>query len=235
MHVSLNRCSIMKCTFYGHSTFLLKTESHSLLFDPFISQNPLASHIDIDSINPDYILISHAHGDHCADVELIAKKSGSTIIANVEIVNYFAEKGIEGFAMNSGGSHEFPFGKLTMTHAYHSSSFPDGTYGGNPNGFVIHSGDTCMFYSGDTALTSDFALLGERYAIDLAILPIGNVFTMDYVDAERACMMLKAKKCMGVHFDTFPPIKIDHEIVQAYMNLKGQDFFLPKIGEEFKL
>ena len=235
MHVSLNRCSIMKCTFYGHSTFLLKTESHSLLFDPFISQNPLASHIDIDSINPDYILISHAHGDHCADVELIAKKSGSTIIANVEIVNYFAEKGIEGFAMNSGGSHEFPFGKLTMTHAYHSSSFPDGTYGGNPNGFVIHSGDTCMFYSGDTALTSDFALLGERYAIDLVILPIGNVFTMDYVDAERACMMLKAKKCMGVHFDTFPPIEIDHEIVQAYMNLKGQDFFLPKIGEEFKL
>ena len=235
MHVSLNRCSIMKCTFYGHSTFLLKTESHSLLFDPFISQNPLASHIDIDSINPDYILISHAHGDHCADVELIAKKSGSTIIANVEIVNYFADKGIEGFAMNSGGSHEFPFGKLTMTHAYHSSSFPDGTYGGNPNGFVIHSGDTCMFYSGDTALTSDFALLGERYAIDLAILPIGNVFTMDYVDAERACMMLKAKKCMGVHFDTFPPIEIDHEIVQAYMNLKGQDFFLPKIGEEFKL
>lgn len=235
MHVSLNRCSIMKCTFYGHSTFLLKTESHSLLFDPFISQNPLASHIDIDSINPDYILISHAHGDHCADVELIAKKSGSTIIANVEIVNYFAEKGIEGFAMNSGGSHEFPFGKLTMTHAYHSSSFPDGTYGGNPNGFVIHSGDTCMFYSGDTALTSDFALLGERYAIDLVILPIGNVFTMDYVDAERACMMLKTKKCMGVHFDTFPPIKIDHEIVQAYMNLKGQDFFLPKIGEEFKL
>ena len=235
MHVSLNRCSIMKCTFYGHSTFLLKTESHSLLFDPFISQNPLASHIDIDSIDPDYILISHAHGDHCADVELIAKKSGSTIIANVEIVNYFADKGIEGFAMNSGGSHEFPFGKLTMTHAYHSSSFPDGTYGGNPNGFVIHSGDTCMFYSGDTALTSDFALLGERYAIDLVILPIGNVFTMDYVDAERACMMLKAKKCMGVHFDTFPPIEIDHEIVQAYMNLKGQDFFLPKIGEEFKL
>lgn len=225
----------MKCIFYGHSTFLLKTESHSLLFDPYITQNPLASQIDIDSINPDYILISHAHGDHCADVELIAKKSGSTIIANVEIVNYFAKKGIEGFAMNSGGSHEFPFGKITMTHAYHSSSFPDGTYGGNPNGFLMHSGDTCMFYSGDTALTSDFALLGERYAIDLAILPIGNVFTMDYVDAERACVMLKAKKCMGVHFDTFPPIQIDHEIVQAYMNLKGQDFFLPKIGEEFKL
>jgi L-ascorbate metabolism protein UlaG (beta-lactamase superfamily) len=225
----------MKCTFFGHSTFLLKIERYTLLVDPFISQNPLASQIDIDAINPDYILISHAHGDHCADVEQIAKKSSCTIIANFEIVNYFAAKGIEVFAMNSGGSHDFPFGKLTMTHAYHSSSFPDGTYGGNPNGFLIHSDDKCIFYSGDTALTTDFALLGERYDIDLAILPIGNVFTMDYVDAERACAMLKAKKCMGVHFDTFPPIKIDHETVQAYMNLKGQDFFLPNIGEEFEL
>lgn len=225
----------MKCTFFGHSSFLLKTENHTLLFDPFISQNPLASDIDIDSINPDYILISHAHGDHIADAEHIAKKSGSTIIANFEIVNYFSAKGIEGFAMNSGGSHDFPFGKLTMTHAYHSSSFPDGTYGGNPNGFVIQSEGKTLFYSGDTALTSDFMLLGARYDIDLAILPIGNVFTMDYVDAERACSMLKAKKCMGVHFDTFPPIKIDHETVQTYMNLKDQDFFLPIIGEVFEI
>ena len=225
----------MKCTFFGHSSFLLKTENHTLLFDPFISQNPLASDIDIDSINPDYILISHAHGDHIADAEHIAKKSGSTIIANFEIVNYFSAKGIEGFAMNSGGSHDFPFGKLTMTHAYHSSSFPDGTYGGNPNGFVIQSEGKTLFYSGDTALTSDFMLLGARYDIDLAILPIGNVFTMDYVDAERACSMLKAKKCMGVHFDTFPPIKIDHETVQTYMNLKDQDFFLPIVGEVFEI
>lgn len=225
----------MKCTFFGHSSFLLTTEKHTLLFDPFISQNPLASDIDIDSINPDYILISHAHGDHIADAEHIAKKSGSTIIANFEIVNYFGAKGIEGFAMNSGGSHEFPFGKIAMTHAYHSSSFPDGTYGGNPNGFVMQSEGKTIFYSGDTALTSDFILLGARYDIDLAILPIGNVFTMDYIDAERACTMLKAKKCMGVHFDTFPPIKIDHETVQTYMNLKSQDFFLPIIGEVFEI
>ena len=225
----------MKCTFYGHASFLLQTEHHTLLFDPFISQNPIVSDIDIDSIKPDYILISHAHGDHCADVEHIAKRSGSIIIANFEIVNYYAAKGIEGFAMNSGGSHDFPFGKITMSHAYHSSSFPDGTYGGNPNGFVIQADKKTVFYSGDTALTSDFILLGARYDIDLAILPIGNVFTMDYVDAERACTLLKAKKCMGVHFDTFPPIKIDHESVNAYMNLKGQDFFLPSMGEEFEV
>ena len=225
----------MKCTFYGHSCFLLQTEHHALLFDPFISQNPLAKDIDIDALNPDYILISHAHGDHIADVEHIAKRSGSTIIANFEIVNYFAEKGIDGFAMNSGGSHEFPFGTVTMTHAYHSSSFPDGTYGGNPNGFLFQAEGKCVFYSGDTALSSDFALLGERYAIDLAILPIGNVFTMDHIDAERACSMLKAKNCMGVHFDTFPPIKIDHDSVQTYMNLKGQAFFLPTIGVNIEL
>jgi L-ascorbate metabolism protein UlaG (beta-lactamase superfamily) len=225
----------MECTYYGHSTFLVKTENHSLLFDPFIAQNPLASHIDSDAINPDYILISHAHGDHCADVERVAKHTGATIIANFEIVNHFSAKGIEGFAMNSGGSHEFPFGKVTMTHAYHSSSFPDGSYGGNPNGFIIQSEDRSIFYSGDTSLTSDFILLGERYNIDLAILPIGNVFTMDYIDAERACRMLKAKKLMGVHFDTFPPIKIDHDTVHAYMNMKGQDFILPTIGETLSL
>jgi len=225
----------MKCTFFGHSSFLLETEHHSLLFDPFISQNPLANNIDIDSINPDYILISHAHGDHIADVEHIAKRSESMIIANFEIVNHFAEKGITGFAMNSGGSHQFPFGNIAMTHAYHSSSFPDGTYGGNPNGFVIQAEGKTIYYSGDTALSSDFALLGERYDIDLAILPIGNVFTMDYFDAERACKMLKASKCMGVHFDTFPPIKIDHDIVRTYMKLKGQDFFLPNIGVQFDL
>lgn len=225
----------MKCTFYGHSCFLLQTEHHALLFDPYISQNPLAKDIDIDSINPDYILISHAHGDHIADVEHIAKGSGSTIIANYEIVNYFAGTGIEGFAMNSGGSHEFPFGKVTMTHAYHSSSFPDGTYGGNPNGFLIQAEGKCIFYSGDSALTSDFALIGERYAIDLAILPIGNVFTMDYVDAERASTMLKSKQLMGVHFDTFPPIVINHDDVLQHMKNNDIHCILPTIGQVLQI
>jgi len=225
----------MNCRFLGHSCFLLEIGNHTILVDPFINDNPLAEHVDITSIKPDYMLVSHAHGDHCADVEFFAKQSSCTLIANYEIVNHFAKQGIQGFAMNSGGSEAFPFGTLTMTHAYHSSSFPDGSYGGNPNGFIIQSNDACVFYSGDTSLTMDFALIAERYSIDMAILPIGSVFTMDHIDAAKACAMLKAKRCMGVHFDTFPPISIDHDLVNGYMKSEHISFILPKIGEEYSI
>ncbi|MFN5094926.1 MAG: metal-dependent hydrolase, partial [Ignavibacteria bacterium] len=177
----------MKCTYLGHSCFLLEIDNHTILVDPFINDNPLAENVDIASIKPDYMLVSHAHGDHCADVEYFAKQSSCTLIANYEIVNHFANKGIQGFAMNSGGTQIFPFGTLIMTHAYHSSSFPDGSYGGNPNGFIIQTNEACVFYSGDTSLTMDFALIAQRYSIDMAFLPIGNVFTMDHIDAARAC------------------------------------------------
>ncbi len=225
----------MKCTYLGHSCFLLEIDNHTILVDPFINDNPLAENVDIASIKPDYMLVSHAHGDHCADVEYFAKQSSCTLIANYEIVNHFANKGIQGFAMNSGGTQIFPFGTLIMTHAYHSSSFPDGSYGGNPNGFIIQTNEACVFYSGDTSLTMDFALIAQRYSIDMAFLPIGNVFTMDHIDAARACTMLKAKRCMGLHFDTFPPITIDHDGVKGYMQSQNISFILPNIGEEFSI
>lgn len=221
----------MKCRYLGHSCFVLEIGEYSILVDPFINENPLAGNVEIASIKPDFILVSHAHGDHCADVEYFAQRSSCTLIANYEIVNHYAKKGIQGFAMNSGGSHAFPFGTLTMTHAYHSSSFPDGSYGGNPNGFIIQSDEACVFYSGDTSLTMDFALIGERYSIDMAFLPIGNVFTMDHIDAARACSLLKAKRCMGLHFDTFPPISIDHDAVKEHMTSQNISFILPKIDE----
>lgn len=225
----------MKCTYLGHSCFLLDIQGKQLLFDPFITQNPLAHHLDIASIQPDYVLISHAHGDHIADVEFFAKQSSCSLIANFEIINHFARKGMEGFAMNSGGSHHFLFGTVTMTHAYHSSSFPDGSYGGNPNGFLIETNEGCVFYSGDTSLSMDFSLIGERYAINLAVLPIGNVFTMDHIDAARATKMLKANRMMGVHFDTFPPITINHDAVKTYMESEGISFILPEIGETIQV
>lgn len=221
----------MKCRYLGHSCFILEIGEYSILVDPFIKENPLAGNVNIASIKPDFILVSHAHGDHCADVEYFAQQSSCTLIANYEIVNHYAKKGIQGFAMNSGGSHAFPFGTLTMTHAYHSSSFPDGSYGGNPNGFIIQSDEACVFYSGDTSLTMDFALIGERYSIDMVFLPIGNVFTMDHIDAARACSLLKAKRCMGLHFDTFPPISIDHDAVKEHMTLQNISFILPMIDE----
>lgn len=221
----------MKCRYLGHSCFILEIGEYSILVDPFIKENPLAGNVNIASIKPDFILVSHAHGDHCADVEYFAQQSSCTLIANYEIVNHYAKKGIQGFAMNSGGSHAFPFGTLTMTHAYHSSSFPDGSYGGNPNGFIIQSDEACVFYPGDTSLTMDFILIGERYSIDMAFLPIGNVFTMDHIDAARACSLLKAKRCMGLHFDTFPPISIDHDAVKEHMTLQNISFILPMIDE----
>ena len=222
----------MKCKYLGHSCFVLEIGNHTILIDPFINDNPLAETVDITSIKPDYLLVSHAHGDHCADVEFFANQSSCTLIANYEIVHYYIKKGVKGFPMNSGGSYAFPFGTLTMTHAYHSSSFPDGSYGGNPNGFIIQSDEACVYYAGDTSLTMDFALIAERYSIDLAFLPIGNVFTMDHIDAAKASVMLKAKRCMGLHFDTFPPITIDHDAVKAHMKSQNIAFILPKIGEE---
>ena len=223
----------MKCTYLGHSSFLVETMGKKLLFDPFITQNPKASSIAIDSIQPDYILISHAHGDHILDVETIAKNSGAQVIANFEIVEYYTKKNIEGHSMNSGGSWRFPFGKVTMTHAYHSSSFPDGTYGGNANGFIIHNDEGSLFYSGDTALTNDFTLLGERHHFDMVILPIGDNFTMDYIDAARACSMLQAKRCMGVHFDTFNLIEIHHQLAYEHFTAKGIHLILPEIGNSY--
>lgn len=221
----------MKCRYLGHSCFVLEIGEYLILVDPFIKENPLAGNVNIASIKPDFIFVSHAHGDHCADVEYFAQQSSCTLIANYEIVNHYANMGIQGFAMNSGGSHTFPFGTLTMTHAYHSSSFPDGSYGGNPNGCIIQTDEACVFYSGDTSITMDFALIGERYSIDMAFLPIGNVFTMDHIDAARACSLLKAKRCMGLHFDTFPPISIDHDAVKEHMTSQNISFILPMIDE----
>ena len=223
-------------TFWGHSCFTLKTKGFTLLFDPFITGNSLASHIDIQSIKPDFILLSHAHGDHIADAEVIAKQSGSTIIANAEIVHYYKQNhNLEGHPMNSGGSWNFPFGKIIMTHAYHSSSFPDGSYGGNPNGFIISNEEGTVYYSGDTSLSYDMKLLGERYSISTAILPIGDNFTMDAVDAAKACTFLNAKQCISVHFDTFSYIKVHHSWVQKCFDEQSIPLILPKIGEYYAL
>lgn len=225
----------MKCTYLGHSAFLIETMGYSLLFDPFISGNPKASAIEHMQLKPDYILISHAHGDHIGDVESIAKNAGSSLIANAEIVGYYNDKGLNGHPMNSGGSWRFPFGKVTVTHAYHSSSFPDGTYGGNANGFILQNEEGTLFYSGDTALTQDFALLAERYHFDMVLLPIGDNFTMDYIDAARACALLKAKRCMGLHFDTFPYIEVNHQFVAEHFVKNGIQLILPEIGSTYTI
>src|SRR5712691_11433097 len=163
----------MKLTYYGHACFSVEAGGKTLLFDPFITPNPLAKEIDPGKIAADFILVSHGHGDHVADVVDIARRTGATVIAPFEVGSWFEEKGLTNVqAMNHGGATKSDFGRVKLTAAIHSSSMPDGTYGGNPCGFVVESSDGDFYYSGDTALTSDMKLIGETTNLRFAVLPI---------------------------------------------------------------
>jgi L-ascorbate metabolism protein UlaG (beta-lactamase superfamily) len=201
-----------------------------LLIDPFITPNPLAANIDIDQLIPDYILITHGHEDHVADAETIAKSSGAKIVSNFEIVTWYGQKGIEGHPMNHGGQWQFDFGTLKMVNALHSSMLPDGTYGGNPAGFILSNDEATIYIAGDTALHQDMKLIPEFFNLDLAILPIGDNFTMGIEEASMAAKFVKVDKVLGVHYDTFPYIEIDkEEAVTLFLN-KGIELVLSDIG-----
>ncbi len=225
----------MKLTYYGHAAFELEVNGKKLLFDPFITPNELAKHIDINTIKPDYILLSHGHGDHIADLFTIQKNSGAKVIAIAEIAGWLAGKGIpDAHGMNLGGGFNFDFGRVKMVTALHSSGLPDGSYGGNPAGYVIYGEGKKVYFAGDTALTLDMKLLADEN-LDWAILPIGDNYTMGIDDAIKAADFVNCNNVVGIHYDTFPAIKIDTEeakekFVKAGMNLK-----LPGIGETIAL
>ncbi|MEL7221980.1 MAG: metal-dependent hydrolase [Bacteroidota bacterium] len=222
----------MKVTFYGQACVGVEMNGTHILFDPFITPNEQASHINIDDIAADYILLTHAHGDHIADVEHIAKKNGSTIIANYEVASHYGEKGFNIHPMNHGGKTKFDFGTVKMVNAVHSSVFPNGSYGGNPAGFVIWGGGKSFYHAGDTALTMDMQLIPLTCPrLDFAILPIGDNFTMGYEDAVIAADFVKAEKTLGVHYDTFPYIEIDHAAAKKTFADSGKELILLSIGE----
>ncbi len=222
----------MKLTYYGHSCFSVNLKGKEILFDPFISGNELASDVDIASLKPDYILLSHGHSDHTADAEQIAKQSGATIVSNFEVVGWFGNKGIENVhPMNHGGSWKFDFGTVKYVNAVHSSSMPDGSYGGNPGGFIVSNDEITFYFAGDTALTLDMQLIPRFHKLDLAILPIGDNFTMNVDEAVVASDFIECNKVVGVHYDTFGYIKIDHEAAIEKFANAGKELFLPKIGE----
>jgi L-ascorbate metabolism protein UlaG (beta-lactamase superfamily) len=222
----------MEVTYFGHSCFLLNLGGKQLLFDPYITPNEQAKNINIEEIKPDFILLSHGHGDHVADVEKIYKNNKPQLISTFEVINWFEKKGIEGgHPMNHGGSWDFSFGSVKMVNAIHSSSMPDGSYGGNPAGFIIRAQDITLYYAGDTALHYDMQLIAEEFNIDLAFLPIGSNFTMDIDDALRAADFVKTKKIIGMHYDTFPYIKIDHQQTMEAAKEAKIDLNLLNIGE----
>ena len=225
----------MKITYFGHAALGIKVGGKHIIVDPFISANPLAEHIDINELKADYILITHAHGDHVLDVEAIAKRTNAVIVSNAEIAGYYATKGFQAHPMNHGGSWNFDFGKVKYVNAVHSSSFPDGTYGGNPGGFVIEGEHKNIYIAGDTALTMGMKLIPLRTKPDLAIFPIGDNFTMDVKDAILASDFVECDKVLGYHYDTFGYIKIDHKAaIQAFFD-KGKDLMLLEIGDSIEL
>ena len=222
----------MKFTYYGHACFSVDAGGKTLLFDPFISPNPLAKEIDVQKVLADFILVSHGHGDHVADVVAIANRTGASVIAPFEVGSWFEAKGVKNVqSMNHGGAAKTDFGRVKLTSAIHSSSMPDGSYGGNPCGFVVESADGNFYYSGDTALTFDMKLLGEAAKLRFAVFPIGDFFTMGIDDALRAAEFAGVNKFVGVHYDTFPPIKIDRDGALKAARAAGKQLLLPGIGE----
>lgn len=225
----------MKFTYYGHSCFGIEIKGKKLLFDPFITPNKLAAAVNADEVEADYIFVSHGHEDHIADCVSIAKRTGALVICNWEIYQWLLKQGVENVhPMNTGGRKSFDFGTVKCVNAQHSSSLPDGSYGGNPMGFVVAC-EKNFYYSGDTALTLDMQLIPQGSPIAFSIMPIGDNFTMGIEDAVRAAHMISCHSVIGVHYNTFPYIVIDAEKAKAHFERNGLELKLPGIGETIEL
>lgn len=227
----------MNLTFYGHAAFQVVIKGKKILFDPFITGNPLAEgKVDPNTLEADYIFLTHGHGDHLGDTVSIAKRTGATVVAVYEIFVWLQNQGVKNaHPMNTGGKWNFDFGAVKAVVAQHSSSFPDGSYAGNPVGFVFKTDEGNFYYSGDTAVTLDMQLIPDWTVPDFAVLPIGDNLTMGPEDAVAVARMVKAKTVVGVHYDTFGFIKLDKESARATFTKAGIDLKLPAVGETIKL
>lgn len=210
-------------TYYGHATFGIDADGTKLLIDPFLAPNNPMATTSADDVDPNYILISHGHADHIADATGIATRTGATVISNFEIYEWFGKAGLEKLhPLHIGGSFGFPFGRVKMTIAHHGSALPDGSNGGNPGGFLISlNGGKTIYFAGDTGLTYDMKLIADWGGCDLAILPIGDNFTMGPDDAMVAAEFVGAKHVVPCHYNTFPPIQQDPAAFAASLKEKS--------------
>ncbi|MGJ1433780.1 metal-dependent hydrolase [Sphingobacterium spiritivorum] len=227
----------MKVTYYGQSCVLFDFDGHQVLLDPFITYNPIAEHVDVNALHPEYIFVSHAHQDHVADLLTVQKNSNATVATVVETAAWVRKQGVSDdkvVEFNLGGTIETTFGKAKMVIAIHTNSTPDGAYGGWPVGYVFFAGGKKIYFAGDTALTYDMKLL-EDLQLDWAFLPIGGHYTMDVEDAVKAAQFINCKHIVGIHYNTFPPITIDVEEAKRKFSEAGLQLSLPGIGESLTL
>ena len=226
----------MKITYYGHSCFSVIAGGKNILFDPFITGNELAKHINIDEIEADYIFVSHGHFDHMLDVVAIATRTGAMVLGNWELYSYFTKQGLKNVhPINPGGQFTFDFGAVKSVIAQHSSSFPDGSYAGVACGFVLKTADGNFYYSGDTALTLDMTLIPKWAELNFAVFPIGDGLTMGVEEAIEAAQFVKTTQVIGVHYDTFGFIKIDKSNAIGEFEKSGLTLHLPEIGGSIEI
>lgn len=226
----------LKYTWYGHGTMGLETGGYRVLIDPYFTDNPAAS-TTADAVEADFIVVSHGHGDHIADAVAIAQRTGALTIANFEIVNWLGAQGLENLhPQHIGGGFTHPFGYLKLTHALHGSGLPDGSYGGNPAGLLFTTQQNEKVYLAcDTGLFASMKLIGEE-GLDLAVLPIGDNFTMGPDDALRAVNMLQPKHVIPAHYNTWPVIEQDAEAWAKRVNAETDaEAHVLQSGESFEL
>ena len=222
-------------TFYGHATFGLQVEKYDILIDPYFTGNPSAS-ASAEEVKADYILVSHGHGDHLGDAVKIAKRTGATVITVAEIATWLRERGVKTHAQHLGGGHQHPFGYCKLTLALHGSALPDGSYGGNPAGFLITLLDgKKIYFAGDTGLFGDMRLIGDE-GVDVALLPIGDNYTMGPRDALRAVEFLHPGVVIPMHYNTFPLIQQDaHAWKQQVEEKTASKVVILQPGESYTL
>ncbi len=227
----------MKLTFYGHAAFLLETAGHRLLMDPFLSGNEKAS-VKPEEVDCEYILLTHGHEDHVGDTEQIARANDATIIANFELADYFGDMGLKTHPMYIGGRHAFPFGSVKFTIAHHGSSLATSKGRiamGNPAGLLIQAEGKTIYNAGDTGLFLDMKLIGEKHRLDLALLPIGDNFTMGVDDAIEAVRFLGPRQVVPMHYDTWPLIEVDTGGFADGCSRAGADAHILAPGESLEL
>jgi L-ascorbate metabolism protein UlaG (beta-lactamase superfamily) len=225
----------MKLRYFSHSSFQITTDSGlKLLIDPFLEGNPTAP-VSPDDVSADFIVLTHAHGDHVGDSFSIAQRSDPLFICVNELANYCADKGFRAHNMHIGGSFDFDFGRLKFTIAHHGSMTPDGTYGGEPAGVILTIDGTTLYHTGDTGLFYDMKLIGEMTPLDYMLLPIGDNFTMGISDALKAVELANPEFAIPMHYNTFPVIQADPNEFKTKVEAMGKKSIVLEYGEEIDL